>query len=108
MPPHQNGHPHIHPPPPPPAAKPPQADKKCNFPFAKNPIAYAKKLSTTAIEEAYLGDRQTSITQPALIRPKLTIKAPERPYCRRSSVFIVNFEHILHLPLVFLLLILNM
>ena len=104
MPPHQNGHPHIHLP----AAKPPQADKKCNFPFAKNPIAYAKKLSITAIEGAYLGHRQTSITQPALIRPKLTTKAPERPYCRRSSVFIVNFEHILHLPRVFLLLILNM
>ena len=32
---------------------------------------------------------------------KLTIKTPER---RRSGVFIVNFEHILHLFLVFLLL----
>ena len=25
---------------------------------------------------------------------KLTIKTPERPQCRRSGVFSVNFEHI--------------
>ena len=35
---------------------------------------------------------------------KLTIKTPERRYLRRSDVFIVNFEHISHLVLVFLLL----
>ena len=35
---------------------------------------------------------------------KLTIKTPEQ---RRSGVFIVNFEHILHLVLVFPLLTLN-
>ena len=40
------------------------------------------------------------------IFPKLTIKTLERR--RRSGVFIVNFEHISHLVLVFLLLILNM
>ena len=39
---------------------------------------------------------------------KLTIKAPERRHWRRSGVFIVNFAHILHLLLVFLLLTLNM
>ena len=33
---------------------------------------------------------------------KLTIKTPERRSWRRSGVFIVNFEHILHLFLVFL------
>ena len=32
---------------------------------------------------------------------KLTIKAPERRHCGRSSVFIVSFEHISHF-LVFL------
>ena len=37
---------------------------------------------------------------------KLTIKTPERR--RRSDVSIVNFEHISHLVLVFLLLTLNM
>ena len=36
---------------------------------------------------------------------KLTIKIRQR---RRSGIFIVNFEHILHLVLVFLLLTLNM
>ena len=39
---------------------------------------------------------------------KLTIKTPERCHWRRSDVFIVNFEHISHLVLVFLLLALNM
>ena len=39
---------------------------------------------------------------------KLTIKMPERFHCRRSDIFIVNFEHITHLVLVFLLLPLNM
>ena len=34
---------------------------------------------------------------------KLTIKTSERPQWRRSGVFIVNFEHISHLALVFLL-----
>ena len=35
---------------------------------------------------------------------KLTIKTPERRQWRRSGVFIVNFEHISHLVLMFLLL----
>ena len=39
---------------------------------------------------------------------KLTIKAPERRQWRRSGVFIINFVHISHLVLVFLLLTLNM
>ena len=39
---------------------------------------------------------------------KLTIKTPERRQWRRSGVFIVNFEKISHLVLVFLLLTLNM
>ena len=39
---------------------------------------------------------------------KLTIKTPERHQWHRSGVFIVNFEHISHLVLVFILLTLNM
>ena len=35
---------------------------------------------------------------------KLTIKKPERCQWRRSGIFIVNFEHISHIFLVFLLL----
>ena len=38
---------------------------------------------------------------------KLTIKTPERRQWRLSGVFIVNFEHISHLVLVFILLTLN-
>ena len=40
-------------------------------------------------------------------RSELTIKKPEWRQWRRSGVFIVNFEHILHLVLVFLLLTLS-
>ena len=39
---------------------------------------------------------------------KLTIKTPERRHWQRSDVFIVDFEHISHLVLMFLLLTLNM
>ena len=39
---------------------------------------------------------------------ELTIKIPERRRWRRSGIFIVNFEHILHPGLVFLLLTLSM
>ena len=38
---------------------------------------------------------------------KLTIKIPERRQWRHSGIFIVNFEHISHLVLVFLLLTLS-
>ena len=38
---------------------------------------------------------------------KLTIKTPERRHWRHSGVFIVNFEHISHFVLVFLLLTLS-
>ena len=38
---------------------------------------------------------------------KLTIKTPERHHWRRSGVFIINFEQISHIDLVFLLLTLN-
>ena len=39
---------------------------------------------------------------------KLTIKSLERRQWCRSGIFLVNFEHISHLVLVFLLLTLNM
>ena len=39
---------------------------------------------------------------------KVKIKTPERRQWRHSAVFIVNFEHITHLILVFLLLNLSM
>ena len=39
---------------------------------------------------------------------KLTIKIPERRQWRHSGILIVNFEHISHLALVFLLVTLNM
>ena len=39
---------------------------------------------------------------------ELTIKTPERRHWRHSGVFIVNFEHILHLALMSQLLTLNM
>ena len=41
------------------------------------------------------------------IYPKLTITLPERRHWRRCGIFIVNFEHISHLVLEFLLLTLS-
>ena len=41
------------------------------------------------------------------IYSKLAIKIPERRQWRRSGIFIVNFEHISYLVLVFLLLTLS-
>ena len=47
-------------------------------------------------------------SQPAVTCSKLTIETLEQgvkySQCRRSGTFIVNFEHISHLELVFLLL----
>ena len=42
------------------------------------------------------------------IYSKLIAKTPEQCHCRRSGVFIVNFEHLIHIVLVFLLLTLDM
>ena len=41
------------------------------------------------------------------ICPKLTIKIPERRHWHLSGIVVVNFEHISHLALVFLLLTLS-
>ena len=48
-----------------------------------------------------------SIRKRCEIYSKLTIKTPERRHWRRSGVFIVNFEYISNLFLVFLLINLN-
>ena len=47
------------------------------------------------------------LTRAEITCSKLTIKIPERRQWRHSGVFIVKFEHISHLVLVFLLLTLN-
>ena len=57
---------------------------------------------TLLLDTAVLQDKMES--QPAITCSKLTIKTPERRHFRRSGVFIVNFEHISHSVLVFLLL----
>ena len=46
-------------------------------------------------------DRSTRIS--CEVCSKLTIKAPEQTHWRCSGVFIVNFQHISHFVLVFLL-----
>ena len=43
-----------------------------------------------------------TVLEPAITCSKLTIKKPERRHWHRSGVFIINFEHISHLILVFL------
>ena len=51
--------------------------------------------------------RNWNIRKRCEICSKLTIKAPERRQWRHSGVLIVNFEHISHFFLVFLLLLLT-
>ena len=63
------------------------------------------------IEKALINDHIQTISQPAITCSKLTIETLEQgvkyvQWCR-SGVFIVNFEHISHLVLVFLLLTLS-
>ena len=59
--------------------------------IVSQPAITCSKLTTETLEQGE-------------ICSKLTIKMPERRYWRRSGIFIVNFEHISHLALVFLLL----
>ena len=82
------------------------------------------KFQNYSLELLPLGSQDTSCASPADIYllqvnnrntrtrceicSKLTIKTPKRCHWRHSGVFIVNFEHISHLALVFLLLTLNM
>ena len=47
---------------------------------------------------------ESSVPSRQITSSKLTMKTPERQQLRRFGIFIVNFEHILHLFLVFLLL----
>ena len=51
----------------------------------------------TGIYQSKVNNRNTRTR--CEICSKLTIKTPERRHCRRSSVFIVNLEHIAHLVL---------
>ena len=53
-----------------------------------------------------VNNRNTRLTSEICL--KLTIKTPERRQWCRFGVFIINFEHISHRVLVFLLLTLNM
>ena len=66
--------------------------------LATQPAFTCSKLTIETLEQG-LGTRK--------ICSKLTIKIPEQPQWRRSGIFIVNFEHVSHLVLVFLLLTLN-
>ena len=61
----------------------------------------------TSCEICSKKDTRTTPLALCEICSKLTIKTPERRHWRCSGVFIVNFEHISHLALVFLLLTLN-
>ena len=81
-------------------------------------------LKTSQIEEIILGNFERKfcfiallaifqsifwqVTQLAFTCSKLAIKTPKRRQWRRSGVFIVNFGHISHLFLKFLLLTVNM
>ena len=70
--------------------------------------SYERNIYKSLLASIYLikvNNRSTSTRRE--ICSTLTIKTPERHYCRRSSVFNVNFERISTLVLVFLLLTLS-
>ena len=57
------------------------------------------------VNNVNVNNRNTGLS--CKISSKLTINTPERSQRRLSGVFIVNFEHISHVVLMFLLLILS-
>ena len=67
----------------------------CSMVFKEKPSIYSVYLFK-------VNDKNTRTR--CKICSKLTVKIPEWRYWRRSDVFIVNFEHISHFVLVFLLL----
>ena len=75
--------------------------KKMSFLFT-----FANQSFLTGIYSLKANNRNTRTR--CEICSKLTIKTPERLQRRRFDVSIVNFEHISHVVLVFLLLTLNM
>ena len=64
-----------------------------------------RKKMQKIIKKKSIGEIGT--TQLTFTCSKLTVKTPERRHWRRSVVFTVNFEYILHVFLVLLLLTLN-
>ena len=70
--------------------------------------SYTSKARTSPIGIYLLKGNNRNTRTRCEICSQLTIKTPERRQWRRYSVFIVNFDHISHLVLVFLLLTLNM
>ena len=76
-------------------------------------IIFAKKLHkcltrSYPVDSYMLKVNKRNIRTGCEICSKLTIKTPEQRQWRHSGVFIVNFEYIADLVLVFLLLTLNM
>ena len=61
----------------------------------------AMKIPDPAVNHMLKVNTRNTRTRSEICR-KLTTKTPERSHCRRSNVFIINFEHISHLVLVFI------
>ena len=69
-----------------------------------NDFTKSYDLDLLAIDNNMLKFNKRNTRTKCEICSELTIKTPERCQCRRSSVFVVNLEHISHFVLVFLLL----
>ena len=82
-------------------------DKTFASPIFKNLLRDTFTIShnTASIYQLKFNNRNTRTM--CEISLKLTKKTPERRHWRRSIVFIVNFEHISHIVLMFLLLVLS-
>ena len=78
------------------------------FFFFRSPFSFSTKINTYPAGIYLLKVSKINTRARYGICSKLTIKTPEWHEWHRSGVFIVNFEHISHLALVFMLLTLNM
>ena len=79
------------------------------------PLLCEEKIKCPILQKWLTCVRHVKLPLPVIARSKLIIETQGRGvkyvhsvHMRRSGVLIVNFEHISHLALVFLLLILNM
>ena len=79
------------------------------FPYFQVPEQLLLLIQNTPQENIYILKVNNANTRKRCeICSKLPLKTPDRFYWRHSGIFIVNFEHISHLSLMFVLLTFNM
>ena len=84
-----------------------EAQKECmklDNKISTQPAITCSKLTIVTLEQ---GVKKFTCSKLTIVTLEQGVKTPKRRQWRRFGVFIVNFEHILHLVLVFLMLTLS-